>query len=98
MQPTPAAIRQADTIVELAPHDEAVGDVVREHVERFGEILSDVVRRGQKAGEFRDDVDAEVLADYLTASLYGLAVFGKTALPGDRVDRIGEVILSTLEK
>jgi TetR/AcrR family transcriptional regulator, transcriptional repressor for nem operon len=89
---------QVNTIIELAPHDEAVAEAVREHAERFGDILADAVRRGQTSGEFRDDVDAGVLADYLTASLYGLAVVGKAALPADRVDAIGEMILSTLQK
>jgi TetR/AcrR family transcriptional repressor of nem operon len=89
---------QVNTIVELAPHDEGVADVLREHSDHLVEVLVDVIRRGQEAGEFRDDVAAEVLADYLTTALYGLAVAGKATICDARVDAVGEIVLSALER
>lgn len=88
---------QVNTIVELAPHDDAVADLVREHASALTEVLADAVRRGQASGDFRTDMDARILATYVIASVYGLSVAGKTSLPDRDIDAIVRIVLSALE-
>ena len=88
---------QVNTVVELAPHDEDVAALAREHTRLLVEILTEVIAAGQERGEFRSDVPAASLAKYLMSSISGLAVGGKAGIPDRDVDAIANITLSALE-
>lgn len=91
---------QVNTIIELAPHDPEVAALIRKHNDLLATQLTEVIGRGQRAGEFRADVEAPLLAQYLLTSIYGLSVAGKAAARGrgKGLDRIVDLILSAFEK
>jgi TetR/AcrR family transcriptional repressor of nem operon len=88
---------QVNSVVELAPHDPNVAALAREHTRLLVEIVADVVKQGQKRGEFRTDVRAAALAKYLVSSLSGLAVAGKAGMAARDIDAIANITLSTLD-
>lgn len=88
---------QVNSIVELAPHDPQVAELVRQHGELLVDAVARTISRGQKAGELRTDVPARSLAHFLVSSLYGLGVAGKAGLPRREVDRVLEIALSALD-
>jgi TetR/AcrR family transcriptional repressor of nem operon len=89
---------QVNCIIEIAPHDPEVAALVKEHSDRAAAQIAQVIRRGQQNGEFRTDVQAATLAKYIVSSIYGLSVSGKAGMPCKEIERIVEVILSSLEK
>ena len=69
----------------LAPHDDAVRELVRELEARWVRLLGEVVRSGVAAGSFRcRDVDAAVTRIY--ATINGLAVQVVTGAHGTTFD------------
>lgn len=88
---------QVNCIIELAPHDPEVAALVHEHAERAAAQLAGVIRRGQESGEFRNDVSALILAKYIQAFLYGLSVSGKAGMRSREIERLVEVVLSSME-
>lgn len=74
-----------NTVNELAQDDPVVRGILHKSMAGMMEIMTALVRRGQESGEFRTDVDAESLAEYLAAVNAGFATYGK----GD-FDRVGQ--------
>jgi TetR/AcrR family transcriptional regulator, transcriptional repressor for nem operon len=88
---------QVNAVVERARHDAEVLALSREHTSLLLDIVAEVVKRGQKAGEFRTDVPASALAKFLVTSLHGLSVASKAGLSGQDIDRVADITLSALE-
>lgn len=89
---------QVNCIIELAPHDPEVAALVKEHSERVADLITSVIHRGQQSGEFKTDTEASILAKYVVSSIYGLSVAGKSGMRGAEIERIVDVILTSLEK
>jgi TetR/AcrR family transcriptional regulator, transcriptional repressor for nem operon len=72
-----------NTLVELGPHDEQARAILEAHFERMRELLMEQIRRGQKVGEFRRDVDAGECARFLMTMVAGLlgSLKGATSKP-----------------
>ena len=54
-----------NTIIELAARDAEVAALVREHTELISAQVAEVIVKGQRSGQFRTDVKATALANYL---------------------------------
>ncbi|MFI6658777.1 TetR/AcrR family transcriptional regulator [Streptomyces sp. NPDC050523] len=52
-------------------HDPDLGDALRQVHQHFGTTLAELLRRGQAAGEIRDDVDPDTAAWWLVSLLAG---------------------------
>jgi TetR/AcrR family transcriptional repressor of nem operon len=89
---------QVNCIIELAPHDPEVAKIVSDHSERMSAQIEKIIRRGQEGGEFRTDISAPIMTKFITVSLYGLSVAGKAGMAGREMERVVEVIISSLEK
>jgi TetR/AcrR family transcriptional repressor of nem operon len=66
-----------NTVNELAQDDPEVRDVLQASMCQMLGMMTALVRRGQESGEFRADVDAESLAEYLATMSAGFATHGK---------------------
>lgn len=74
-----------------SPHDERIGKGHADLDRRWIEILSDVVRAGQEAGEFRGDVDPTDFAVRYGAMMDGLAIKVVAGIDGMDVERLREM-------
>jgi TetR/AcrR family transcriptional repressor of nem operon len=70
-----------NTVNELAQDDPEVRAVLHATMKKMLGMMTALVRRGQKSGEFRTDVDAESLAEYLATINAGFATHGKGDFP-----------------
>lgn len=85
-----------NTTSELAPHDPEVRELLSAHMQRMSEMITDVIRRGQADGAYRDDVSAESLTTYLMTSAAGMIAMLKGDFPAANPEDIPPLILSTL--
>ena len=85
-----------NTTSELSPHDPEVRALLNAHLERMSTLITDVIRRGQAEGAYRDDVDAESLTMYLMTSAAGMIAMQKGEFPAAHPEDLPRLILSTL--
>lgn len=84
-------------LIELAPHDPEVRDIVVNQTDYLRSLLTSVIARGQAAGEFRADVEAEDLSVMLLNLLYGIVANSKGAIPTEVLQRQVEVAIALME-
>ena len=61
-----------NTLVELAPHDPVVKDVMLDHMQRMRGSMVDAVIRGQEAGQIRKDRTPEEMTSLMMTFMAGL--------------------------
>jgi TetR/AcrR family transcriptional repressor of nem operon len=82
--------------VEVAPHDEAVRALIRQHERLLQEAYAEAIARGIAAGELRCDLDARLAAQLVATVLHGLAVGSKAGLSRrDAMEQI-DLLLASL--
>lgn len=84
-----------NTAIEVAGRDQRVADLVRQNFAILTRGIAETIRRGQDAGEFSADVDAETVALFVFNAVQGLRVLTRTATVKDR-HRLSAVIEQTL--
>lgn len=60
---------------ESAHSNDRVAEAIREKLGIYVEVMANIVRYGQKKGEFRDDVDPQVVGHSLMAGYLGLLMY-----------------------
>lgn len=85
-----------NSVVELAPHDAEVRQILEDHHKRVIKNLTRVVAAGQADGSFRKDVPAADLAAYLTVVAAGFVSTSKASLPGLDDAGLGDILYSTI--
>jgi AcrR family transcriptional regulator len=70
-----------------------VRDAAERDARRFADILSSVVREGQLAGEFRDDVDPEAFAVLVNGLVDGLGVGSRLEYLGLTPQRVSALVI-----
>jgi len=70
-----------NTVNELAQDDVEIRGVLHTAMSQMMEVMTALIRRGQENGEFRTDIDAESLAEYLATINAGFATHGKGEFP-----------------
>ena len=61
-----------NTAVELAPHDAGAAAKVQAHMTFLRNAFRSPLSEGQRAGELAEDKDIDALAEFLTATAYGV--------------------------
>ena len=61
-----------NTLVELAPHDPEVQDVMSDHMQRMRKALTEAVALGQEAGQIRTDRSPEKVTALMMTFMLGL--------------------------
>lgn len=87
-----------NSATELAPRDKEVEEKTKEAFMQLEHLLADCIRKGQQAGEFRCDYDAEVLAENLHNTLLGIRVLARTSASKEKLQRIAEFSLAILKE
>ena len=85
-----------NSIVELAPHDKEVAEVVRSALSSVETAFKDAVERAVKSGEIASDTDARAMARFLNNTLHGMVVMGKASASKAALRDIVKIALSKL--
>ncbi|MEQ9618509.1 MAG: TetR/AcrR family transcriptional regulator [Deltaproteobacteria bacterium] len=86
----------SNTVVELAPHDDKVAEVVKGILARIQSAFLNCLDRAVEKGELPEDTDTVVLSHFLATSTHGLIVTGKSASNPEQLKKVVNVILSTI--
>ncbi len=86
-----------NTAIELAHFDQEVGDRVVESWQWLEDALSEVVARGQKAGEIDTRHTPRQVATFLVGTIQGLGVLGKANADGDELAAVADLALAILD-
>ena len=86
----------SNTVVELAPHDEKVAEVVKGILVKIQSAFLKCLNRAVDTGELPEDTDTVVLSHFLATSTHGLIVTGKSASDKAQLKQVVNVILSAI--
>lgn len=86
----------ANTAVELGGDDEMVDLLVRRIFGRQHDAFRGAIEEGQRAGEFAEDLDPDVAATFLLATINGMRVLAKADLRSDRLAGLAETAMRAL--
>jgi TetR/AcrR family transcriptional regulator, transcriptional repressor for nem operon len=85
-----------NTAAELSASDQSAARIVKEMFDHTEQAFAQLVREGQAAGEFRQDIDAESLASLLFNTVLGLRIAGLVAETPERLERTIDAIVRVL--
>ncbi len=86
-----------NAVVELAPHDEEVRHVLRQHTVAVEKLVANTIQRGQERGEFSHQQNPIQMARFLATFVFGLSVRAKVApLKQKEVNQLVAAALSSL--
>ena len=86
-----------NSVVELAPHDAPIGDMLRDSFGRVEEVFRRALIRAQEAGELSLDVNAKAVARFLTATANGIRVFARADADAETMRDVVDSALSVIE-
>ncbi|GFZ90570.1 TetR family transcriptional regulator [Paenibacillus marchantiophytorum] len=95
---SPPGCLYVNMAIELASQDSEVEAKVNESFIQSERLLTDIIRRGQEAGEFTTGRSAEELAESLHNALLGLRVLARASTNKEKLHRIANVSKATLDK
>lgn len=87
----------SNTVVELAPHDEEVAEVVNGILNKIQSAFLSCLDRAAENGELLPATNTRVLSHFLAASTHGLIITSKSAADRQQLKDVVDVILSTLK-
>ena len=83
--------------VEVAPHDEAVRDIVRANDADIENAFYEAIKKGQATGELSARHDALALARFIFNTVKGIRVTGRSVNDRKAFDDIIKITLSVLD-
>ena len=86
-----------NSIVELAPHDEEVQQIVQSMVKQVEKTLQATLDRAVEAGEISPQTDTRALARFFNSTVHGLIVLGKSSASKSVLKDVVKVALTTLK-
>ena len=85
-----------NTVNEMAQDDPVIRRVLHTSMSEIMGMMTALIRRGQESGEFRTDVDAESLSEYVGTINAGFATHGKGEFPSSGSTDVVEIAMSAL--
>ncbi len=85
-----------NSLVELAPHDEAVRTLLEDHLSHMQAMLSRTIAQGQTLGEFRTDIPADDLSLMVLNFLQGLVTRSKGSVSVAALHQQADTLLKVL--
>ena len=82
-----------NSVVELAPHDPQVRDLLMEHYAKKREVFVELIGRGQTLGEIRKDRSAEDLASTFLTLLFGMVLSLRGGVPTEQAHTIADTVV-----
>ena len=86
-----------NTLVESAPHDDAIADASRDMLRGMERGFYRVLKEAVDEGQLPKDAKIRALARYLTSTIQGLVVMGKSSVSRSAVKDIIDVALSVFD-
>ena len=84
------------TAMELAPQDEELRGVLQRFIKRMSKAFSIGLDSAKGRGEVRQDLDVDAAGEFLTSSMFGLVVLGRTGFSKEMLDSIVDSTLGSL--
>jgi len=94
----PYGCMSCNEAVELGPEDAHVRKVVAADFQAVEDLFADAIARGQRDGSIRSQVNARVLARFLTVNLQGIQVMVRARTDASRVADNVKVMLASLDQ
>lgn len=85
-----------NSMVELAPHEPAIADRLRQDQEIRLAALIAVIEAGQRAGEIAAEKDAESLARFVVATISGLRVLARSGADRATLESVATTALTAI--
>jgi TetR/AcrR family transcriptional repressor of nem operon len=82
----------ANAALEVAGQDPVVAELVAQNFRRVEAALERLLRRGQAEGDIDPDKNPAALASFVVCTVQGLRVLGKGSAPGERRERLLNVL------
>ena len=83
-QPVQRGCLAMNTAVELGPHDPEVSGLLQRHHERASRLLIEIIEKGQRSDQIRNDLTADQLAKSLF--VFGAGLLGTSKVLRERLD------------
>ena len=85
-----------NSLVELAPHDDEVSQLLITHFGYVQGLLSRAIAKGQSLGEFRTDISAEELSPLALNLLHGIVTRSKGPTPLAELQQQADTVFKVL--
>lgn len=85
-----------NTATEFAQSDHEIATAVAKGVNQFKEMFLLAVQKGQQDGSVRQDISADLLADYLITNMNGLRTMVKAGTDEATLKNVVDVIVDTV--
>ncbi len=82
--------------VEMAPHDDAVREQLRDHGDRLEQLLAKTLDRAKAQGDLPANADCKQLASFVFATVIGINVLGKQRAGKERLLAVANQALAAL--
>lgn len=92
----PKGCMAINTLIELAPHDEAVKKVMMDHMGATRATVRKTIAAAQAAGEMTDKRPAELLTSLMMVFMMGLATSSKAALTKTQAHELVDEHINTM--
>lgn len=84
------------TAMELAPRDREIEGVLQRFMKRMSKTFAIGLEAAKEKGEVPASVDVKAAGEFLTGSMFGLAVLARSGFPRDTLDRFVDHALAAL--
>jgi TetR/AcrR family transcriptional repressor of nem operon len=84
------------TAMQLAPEDEELQGVLKKFMKRMSKAFAVGLESAKQKGEARADLDVAAAGEFLTSTMFGLAVLGRTGFGKEALDGIVDSTMATL--
>ena len=84
--------------VEVAPHDKAVNNLVRNNDQQMEDLFYQVIQKGKKNGEIKNQRDARALSRFFLNTIKGLQITGKSGPDKSVFDELITLAVSILDQ
>lgn len=84
------------TAMELAPHDREIEGVLQKFLKRMSKAFSIGLEAAARRGQVRSDLDVRAAGQFLTGTLFGLAVLARAGFPRTTLDAFVDQAMASL--
>lgn len=84
------------TAMELAPHDHEIQGVLQRFMKRMSKAFSIGLESAKERHEVKADLDVRSAGDFLTGSMFGLAVLARSGFPRATLDSFVDNTIASL--
>lgn len=85
-----------NTAIELAPHDDAIGDAVRQALRHMEDSVCSALDRAQDSGQLAAHSDSRALARFLIGTAQGIVVLSRAGADRETIADMLKVALARL--